>query len=362
MKSQHDSHGLLWVVVLVLSCGCFFEPLRLSKINYSLSSAYFYVALTLLGLIGAWATISFRRNLVAGFGFALVLFFLVVLSNTCLVGGEAKTIIGNLLRCFLVLGFFSAGKSILTLNFSLRLKIVSLLPGLIGVATIYYLFFRGGSVYFGYSAELSLVAVASGGWLGILAVITILLSGKRGLILAMAVGWLFNVRRFAGWGFVAVFSFLMAFTCCRGFWVESFERLILRSGGGDGFDLNAISSGRLAEITGVIGLFNDPLFFLFGGGLGFFYESATGLGIDSLHFSPLAVACIGGVPFALFVYGSICYLLIRRVKHHGCDYVVSLTIMYLVYSVFVFSIFQNAILWLLVGFLSRRNLIHRNSY
>ncbi|MFD0673667.1 O-antigen ligase family protein [Cohnella sp. GCM10027633] len=133
------------------------------------------------------------------------------------------------------------------------------------------------------------------------------------------------------------------------------------------------SSERIAEVKSAWkGWVESPTEVLFGSGLGFSYtfyyddpKITPEENYHNIHFSPLNVLVIWGLPLSIVAFLLLAYQMWRiRGRFTGLDGVMRLTAYsYFLYSIFVFNLFNEPVLWTFVGLLlnpaSRKEFVRR---
>lgn len=137
------------------------------------------------------------------------------------------------------------------------------------------------------------------------------------------------------------------------------------------FDINRTSNGRIAEAASAYtALASSPLGLLVGGGLGFSYTLYTWVGQElvevynhnGVHISPIGVLVLFGAPLTFILFSSLLQLLWRIwVRLHKASYpdrnltaAFAVSIGLITYSFFAFELFRDPLLWISLGYLSRR--------
>ena len=135
--------------------------------------------------------------------------------------------------------------------------------------------------------------------------------------------------------------------------------LVLASEADGGVDTTTLTGKRNVEVLAVFNQWAaDPLEMLTGQGYGASWINEDGERDSTVHFSPVAVSLIYGVPLAVLLYLSMLWLpvkaIIRAVKGEGDreEQVWALVVLGLIVLSFTgFSIFQNYVLWIGMGIL-----------
>jgi len=235
-------------------------------------------------------------------------------------------------------------------------------------------FVFGINVYLGLSCQILIVAFylflyQNRNFLVILTIGIILLSGKRGVLVALMLSM-----------FVYSFPFMVIYRLKEVAIAICFGATVLISIGsynsefiekiGDKFTLedtksvNDFSSGRLNEALSAVEFFTkDNVRMLLGSGFGFKYiyrqedkslENVEDYG--NVHFSPLNPLIIFGAIISI-VYFIILILLVLKILMSPNSRIrwpmKSALIGSLIYTIFVFNLFNEPILWALMGFLNR---------
>lgn len=135
------------------------------------------------------------------------------------------------------------------------------------------------------------------------------------------------------------------------------------------FDLNYYSAGRIEEIfSAFIDWAKKPIEILVGSGLGFsftyvyFDSNMTVPDSHNVHFSPMNILIIWGFPISIMIYCLFMYLIYSVMGTlKGINGTIRLTVISLfIYSMFVFNIFNEPLLWALIGILASGN--YEDSY
>lgn len=232
----------------------------------------------------------------------------------------------------------------------------------------------GINVYLGLSCQVLIVAFylflyQNKNFLVILTIGIILLSGKRGVLVALLLSM-----------FVYSFPFMVVYRLKEVVIAICFGATVLISIGsynsefiekiGDKFTLedtksvNDFSSGRLNEALSAVDFFaKDNVRMLLGSGFGFKYiyrqedkslENVEDYG--NVHFSPLNPLIIFGSVIAIIYFLILILLILKTLmsSNNGIRWPMkSALIGSLVYTIFVFNLFNEPILWALMGFLNR---------
>ena len=230
----------------------------------------------------------------------------------------------------------------------------------------------GVSLYIGLASQVLLLAVFwafqyRASWSLLASLGLIFMSGKRGVIVAAAFGMLImtgaslikrgkTILKLGSIGLVALL--LLNLIGVNVVQSRSVKKVISFTETG----LTEYSSGRLDEIKSALGEWkSQPLKVVFGSGFGFSYtyiysdeQFPDVPNYHNVHFSPLNVLIIWGVPLSLFIL--ICFTgMLWKIRGPlvGPGGVARVTVYALVfYSFFVFNIFNEPLLWTLVGMLS----------
>lgn len=135
--------------------------------------------------------------------------------------------------------------------------------------------------------------------------------------------------------------------------------LVLASDTDEGIDATTLTGKRNVEVMAVFDQWaSDPLEMLTGQGYGATWVGEDGERDSTVHFSPVAVALIYGIPLATLLYGIMLYLALRAaaraIRGEGDreEQIWALVVFGLiVLSLTGFSIFQNYVLWIGLGIL-----------
>lgn len=212
----------------------------------------------------------------------------------------------------------------------------------------------------------------------VLVLALIVLSGKRGVLLSILfVGlFFFWAPVFSGYrkNIVSVVGFLVlmilaSFNYSYSLFGELFNK----------YDINQIaspasfSSGRLDELISAVDYWKQDNFrYIFGSGFGFTYtynylepSSPSVENYKNVHFSLLNPLISFGIPIGSIYILSLltiflrAYLSLRRTEYW---FMLSLSIpAYFMYSFFVFNIYNEPILWMLIGLASNRLFVRNSS-
>lgn len=122
-------------------------------------------------------------------------------------------------------------------------------------------------------------------------------------------------------------------------------------------DINLVSSGRLEEIETALETL-DPLTALTGRGAGSQIE-ARGEGVQFLHFTPLSLVMVYGLPLALGLYGFISLQVVKTMRARHATTLMRTFAIYasaaMAYSLFAYSLFIDLLLFFSLGYLYMLN-------
>jgi len=314
---------------------------------------------------------------------------------TALYGGKATDIGANILRltfvftCYQVVSQYAGVK-----NSRKSLKILGGFGGvsvMLALALMYYFWaVEGRSLYAGLSTQGLFIPLAyflsrekkwDWVWVGCL-VALIIAGGKRGNMLAallmIAVGVIF-VRRMS----ILKVTLLVPVTLGGVMLVASVDPFPLLGTLPDpiarrfmpfiseaGLNPQGATLKRFSEVRKVIEKFQlEPVAMLSGFGWGGTI-AVDGRSVSTVHMSPVWIAFQYGIPFAVLLFGTICWIplrtLMRGYRNSLENRIWCLTaIGLLALSLTVMNIFQDVVLWFALGFLSVSNsseIVHIRSF
>lgn len=175
---------------------------------------------------------------------------------------------------------------------------------------------------------------------------------KRTVLLSIGLGVVLGLVGFVQWAKsnVEVFQSLPAGAQAR------IVPLLLATEDGDA---TTLTGKRNVEVEAVFAQWaNDPVQMITGQGYGATWVNEKGEDDSTVHFSPVAVSMIYGVPYAVLIYVAMLWLpfvsLVRAIIGHGDreEQIWALvTFGLIVLSLTGFSIFQNYVLWIGLGML-----------
>lgn len=370
--------------------------LRLYRFNnlYLIWTLFGYIGLPLFTLIMIFKFIDFRRFKFDGFSLIVInmcIFgFLVGLINK---NDILKNLIdtGRLIFVLLTYIYFShLDTSILDVSkyFKYLSDAMIVVYGLAVVFTYAYAIPAGLVRYLSLGSEMMFVPVAYNFWHGkkkklFASIIIVILSVKRGVIVSMAIMLLMMMLSYKEKNFLKVvlkaLSLLIIaviilyivlyisypFLGDKLIFLKRWETLMPWT---EKFSIKNAGSGRLEEISSAINdLKQVPLGIIAGGGSGFsytfYYESGGTIfikeGYRNVHVSPISIFILYGLPLTIcFYFGLFSNILKTYLRiHDNNNKNMQLTIFYtaigmLCYTMFVFELLQEPILWCALGLIS----------
>ncbi len=367
------------VAFMIVITGPLIHLLKVTKVSATAGAVLFYAGFPLVILLlvfgGLWE--PFRKAARPKFLLYVLLLMLVSASvMTFEYTGQPKDIIGNALRlvfastCIFVLAREDAGYTFYLNRNLFKISRLCLGTSLASTVLMHLAAAVGYSVYFGLQTTAALLPMAYGliyqrsPWV-LLSLVALIGSGKRGTMIAaiailvtyvgLAVG---RVRL----GRIVILAASLGLAVLLLYVFELLPDPILRRIDflftDRDVDYNAVTAGRFMEATIAFERLNSvPLAWLTGFGLG----SALDLGgqLDStVHFSPLGMVMIFGVPITILFYGFILFYIAYFFRACRSGYVSrELVVFYLVFvaelsfSMSAFTILQSYMLWLALTYL-----------
>lgn len=126
-----------------------------------------------------------------------------------------------------------------------------------------------------------------------------------------------------------------------------------------GQELDYVFSGRLREIEKTIDSL-EGFDYIFGAGAGWVIEMGGDKRIQNIHFTPLSLSAVYGVPFAIFLYAFFIFLIIRGTFRKSASELTAterIAPLYLggaiVHSLIAYSLFIDFLVFFFAGVLSR---------
>lgn len=200
-------------------------------------------------------------------------------------------------------------------------------------------------------------------FLSLLSVLLILISGKRGVFVALLLGFLISllplikklniVNALQIMAFIAIGTSLVLFTPI------SNEQLLHKYTFSEKTTVDDYSAGRFNEILSAYESWTSSLEnIIIGSGFGFNYtyvhhasKIADTEDYKNIHFSYLNPLIILGVPIALIYYACLFFLFIKLFQNVKLAHLKWASITYLIYACFVFNLFDEPIFWMINGLL-----------
>lgn len=193
----------------------------------------------------------------------------------------------------------------------------------------------------------------------------ILISGKRGVLVALSLGFVLSLLPFIRQVSMAHLIKALAFIGCVGFLLSylplTTDKLLQKYSYHENASMDDYSAGRWNEVLSAYDAWaSSPLRVVFGSGFGFNYtyvHQASHLrdqeDYKNVHFSYLNPLIILGLPMALVYYSCLFLLFIKLFQHVNLDlsYLKWSSLTYLIYACFVFNLFDEPIFWMINGIL-----------
>lgn len=330
------------MVMVAALCGLLMTRRRLDF--YAIIS----IALLLYGLIVALLQKNLLSDIVAGcIHFATGLCLYLYYYNTALCWSRVRKILKTIAFVALI-------------AFLPTVLLIEIIAKVIGV-----------DIYLGLASQSVLATfvyglASSSALLSGLSVVTIFLSGKRGVLVALALSLIVYaglailrwrptlVLKFLVLGGIGIFALLVAEPDA---FVAALEKFVPD----DDISVNQYSSGRLVEAQSAIAYFleqKDRI--IFGAGFGFKYiffgDDVYGRQEDykNVHLSIINPIIIFGLPAFIVYFLNLYVLVILAVSMPRRDIRTALQVLVvtlLIYSCFVFNLFNEPLLWLSLGLL-----------
>lgn len=126
----------------------------------------------------------------------------------------------------------------------------------------------------------------------------------------------------------------------------------------DQYDFNAATAGRIEEITLALDTLRGAKVF-FGSGAGWQVVTPYGKEIHNIHFTPLSLVAVFGIPFAAFIYGYPAWLIfsMRKWILKNGTYAEKIALFYLigslVHTLAAYSLFVDLLNFFFIGVLAR---------
>lgn len=357
---------------------------KVLRINYDLGGYLFYITFPLLVILYLINSIIKAQKKIHRIEIAFILYFLLVLTITFTITiynkGDPVDIVGNMLRLLLPIFMIFAilGNSLATIQYIsnniIRLSKTALIIALTSASVLHIYSFNGGSVYFGLQPTIAFISLAYGlsnknHIYTILSIIAIILSGKRGGMLALAIIVIVHFVILAMQGKLTKILKALAFLLFLIFLTTQFnlipENILNRINwiyeifSGEVVDLNRASAGRVDEIESFLSkISNNTHAWIFGYGLGATID--IGETSDStIHFSPFGLILIMGLPLTIILYLFISGLIIFSIKkiinlrNKNLSKLLHITILLLAgeiaFSMTAFTILQSYTLWFCIS-------------
>lgn len=381
----------MWALVLTAPL---FHLMKVARLDFDFSRYIFYIGLptvvAMLGFGALWQRTPPQRPLYAHL-LLVAIFSVFVIFVTAVHGGILEDIAGNGVRiAFVAVALIALGgwgdeyRAILIARLPL-LALIALIVSFGSVLLMYAASFTGLAVYFGLQVTPALLSLAYGLVTSrhiytALSIIAIFGAGKRGGMMAAAtliMGYLAvaagRVRIHRLLTFAAASLFILIFAFIFGLVPEAIVGRLDFLLELDEVDLNAATSGRIYELQAAAAILrDDPMVWIVGQGLGSTID-AYNTSFSTVHFTPVAMLLIFGLPMTVLAYGSlIAFVLfafahIRSGRGSGEDAIFFLVLLgELAFTLTAFTLLQSYLLWMAFIFLAvgmdRRGAAGRVSY
>lgn len=220
-------------------------------------------------------------------------------------------------------------------------------------------------------------------FLALLSLVLILLSGKRGVFVALFFGLTFsvvflilqrNIKTTLKTSFVIILASISILVVLP----MTNDQLLNKYVFNDNDTMDAYSAGRWNEITSAYENFSNNFeTMLIGNGFGFTYtyihsmaKMADTEDYKNVHFSYLNPVIIFGFPMSLLYFSCLFLLFFRlaRIRGVALNEIKWSSMTYLIYACFVFNLFNEPIFWMMNGFLfsyinkSKNTMMLRSQY
>lgn len=370
------------LALLLVIIGPLVHLLKVARIAYDVGAVLFYTGFPTIILLlifgGLWEPNNPERRAKV-FPVLLLVMLVAAAVMTGHYQGDIADIAGNVLRLAFVFVcvFFltnSADAYVAFLNDRLFwISKLALITTTGATLLMHMAALVGFSVYFGLQTTGAFIALAYGLVyqrlsIAFLAFVPLIGSGKRGAMMgaiailiayiAMAAGRVKMQRLVAlAAGLGVSFVILYVFQLLPAAILHRIDFLFTDAD----VDLNTVSAGRYLEAATAIGHLNDhPMAWLTGFGLGSAINLTqyAGSTVSTVHFSPLAMIMIFGVPLTLLFYGALISYLISFFRICRAGWVPrEFVVMFLVvvaeiaFSLTAFSILQSYLLWIALTYL-----------
>ncbi|WP_258807269.1 O-antigen ligase family protein [Pseudidiomarina sp. CB1] len=363
---------------------------RVARVSPEVPLYFFYISWPLLAIaIVPLALIGFRHAPVKWyFPIFVICLYSPVLSLYNL--HDTVGFMGNVMRLVVCLSFIIVGVNYFRfvssyyIDNTVFIAKASFVSGGLALVMMYVLYFVfNASVYFGLQVTILFIPLAyylvtRRFSLSLLVLVLIVLAGKRGTILAGLMIYIFYMfflqernRRFVGtvkWIFLCflIVGFIYIFDLMPSFIQNRLDMIII-----SGQEIGDTAYGsRFSEMEFILSYFKqNPMFLIFGTGLGSVVDKGDGVFVSTVHFSPLAILYRFGVVGVVLVYGFftvlICRYLSRRKRMSRDTRALSDTwiltlIGELMFSFTAFTILQSIVLWLSVAIILSSLLVQKN--
>lgn len=379
----------LRISLLLLIVSPLVHMLKVARLGFDPSAFVFYAGFPLVVLLTIFGGLFEPNNTSKRppLFIALVLFMtLWAALMTFVHQGVFTDIGGNILRLLLVFSFVffltNAGE-LYTRFMNARLAWVakaSLVTSFVATLIMHLAALVGFVVYFGLQTTAAFVSlgyalVYQRLWLVLLSLVPLLGAGKRGTMMG-AVVLLFLYFAVAA-GRIRLHRVVSMATVIFGLLAILFifqllpEAILARVNflfAPDDFDVNMITSGRITEVTAALDKLNaTPLAWLTGFGFGSTIEITGSYGSlnisgslqeSTVHFSPLGMVMIFGLPLTAVFYSVLFYYMVLFFRYCRAGWVSrEFVVLYLVFvAEFVFSftaftLLQSTLMWLAFAYL-----------
>lgn len=347
---------------------------KVARISYELGAYVFYIGFPIITLI-VWGCLLRSKHLAPSPFFFVLLFFLMLGTFvTIMNGGDEFDIAGNFLRLTFCVGMlqFAVVYSDETVSYlgANEKRIAGWAVGSMSVAIggLYLASYMGFGVYFGLQSTLAFIGLSYGlvhrkAIFIVISIALIVLSGKRGAMLAGLLVvfayliFLLHSRQLKRFAIILSGMFLVTFIAYfAGLVPESILMRFEQFSSGGVPDWDKATAGRMTEVEEVLRLIDSrPLILVHGLGLGAAINMPGGVSDSTVHFSPLGLILMLGLPLtivfyiAMFFYAAKGIYLAghRKFLHRKSTLFWSLIFIgELAFSFSAFTILQSTVLWL----------------
>lgn len=372
----------IWLALLVVATGPIVHMIKMIRLSYDVGAYVFYTTfplVTLLLIFGGLLDSNHPQRRPTGF---LALIGAMIISSAVMTGvheGDPFDILGNAMRLIFVFSamfFLTNVAGAYSAFWNRHLKLLSkifLATSLGGTLLMHLAALAGFAVYFGLQTTAAFLSFAYGivaqrVLLVLLSLVALVGSGKRGGMLgavvillvyvAIAVG---RVRVGRVIGMAAALSVTLVLLYVFQLLPETIlGRIDFLFSDGD-VDLNDITAGRVVEAAAALDRLRDnPFAWVTGFGLGsaINLDAFGGSQVSTIHFSPLGMVMIFGLPLTFLFYLAILYYAVAGFRLCRDGRVARpFVVLYLVFvaeiafSFTAFTILQSFLLWFALAYL-----------